>query len=317
MCCRSRSSTAEPRLPYGSNLAAHWGHLYEDFGKERVTIFELDLEALLGRALFAYDWTTTPLVERPGTIVEPGQRRRASRRLTGVVVPLRPHFGTMGVAPAAPGRHSLGPARRPRRQHRQLADRRRRADATTRCRSPGALLSLGDPHVSQGDGEVSGTALEASLNVLLRLTVRRDLRSRVPVLETPDRAARARLRRRPRRGDARRRPPHAGPARLPLRAQPRRRLLVHERRRRLHRDPGRRRPPGRPRPDRQALLPPAGRDDLESWTFAPRRRRAAARWRRSPTPPPPARPCYVTGQMPTEPRRRARRRAASRSRPTR
>ena len=28
---------------------------------------------------------------------------------------------------------------------------------------PGALLSVGDPHVSQGDGEVSGTALEASL----------------------------------------------------------------------------------------------------------------------------------------------------------
>jgi acetamidase/formamidase len=49
----------------------------------------------------------------------------------------------------------------------------------------GALLSVGDPHVSQGDGEVSGTALEASLTALLRLTVRRDLDVRLPVLETP------------------------------------------------------------------------------------------------------------------------------------
>jgi acetamidase/formamidase len=49
---------------------------------------------------------------------------------------------------------------------------------------PEALLSVGDPHVSQGDGEVSGTALESSLNGLLRLTVRRNLPFTVPVLET-------------------------------------------------------------------------------------------------------------------------------------
>jgi acetamidase/formamidase len=52
---------------------------------------------------------------------------------------------------------------------------------------PGDVLEvaiLSDPHVSQGDGEVSGTALEASLDTLLRLTVRQDLDVRVPVLET-------------------------------------------------------------------------------------------------------------------------------------
>jgi acetamidase/formamidase len=48
---------------------------------------------------------------------------------------------------------------------------------------PGALLSVGDPHVSQGDGEISGTALESSLNGLLRLTIRRDLPFSVPILE--------------------------------------------------------------------------------------------------------------------------------------
>jgi acetamidase/formamidase len=174
---------ADARLEYGSNLAANWGHLYEDFGKERVTIFELDLEAMLGRALFAYDWTTTPLVAEPGTIVAPDSIvRRPS--LEGIVVPLRPHFGTMGVAPAAPGRHSSIPPG----DHGGNIDNWRIGPGARMLypvQVAGAMLSVGDPHVSQGDGEVSGTALEASLNGLLRLTVRRDLDIGVPVLETP------------------------------------------------------------------------------------------------------------------------------------
>lgn len=173
---------AHPRLPYGSNLAGHWGHLYEDFGKERVTIFELDADAMLGRARFAFDWSTTPLVDSPGTIVVPGSVKREPA-LEGVTVPLRPHFGTMGVAPAAPGRHSSVPPG----DHGGNIDNWR-IGAGGRMFYPvqvaGALLSVGDPHVSQGDGEVSGTALEASLDGLLRLTLRRDLQISVPVLET-------------------------------------------------------------------------------------------------------------------------------------
>lgn len=172
---------AHPRLPYGSNLAASWGHLYEDFGKERVTIYELDGHALLGRAAFAYDWTGG---DQPGTIIAPGSVERESA-LEGVVVPLRPHFGTMGVAPAARGRHSSIPPG----DHGGNIDNWR-IGAGGRMFYPvgvaGGLLSVGDPHVSQGDGEISGTALEASLNGLLRLTLRRDLPITVPVLETAD-----------------------------------------------------------------------------------------------------------------------------------
>ncbi len=65
---------------------------------ERVTIYDLDADALLGRALFGYDWTVTPLAGEPGTIVTPDVAAREPA-LPGVVVPLRPHFGTMGVAP--------------------------------------------------------------------------------------------------------------------------------------------------------------------------------------------------------------------------
>src|SRR3954466_10425797 len=192
---------ATPRLPYGSNLAAHWGFLYDEIPVERVTIYELDTDASLGRALFAYDWTATPLADQPGTLVTPHTDARPppppaqpgplvtpdtdarQPALPGVVVPLRPHFGTMGVAPVAPQRVSSVPPG----DHGGNVDNWR-IGAGGRMYYPvqvrGALLSVGDPHVSQGDGEISGTALEASLNGLLRLTIRRDLPFTVPVLET-------------------------------------------------------------------------------------------------------------------------------------
>ncbi|WP_123025188.1 acetamidase/formamidase family protein [Mycolicibacterium stellerae] len=173
---------AVPRLPYGSNLAAHWGHLYSEFATERVTVYELDTNAMLGRALFGYDWTVTPLADAAGTIVSPDPAARAPA-LPGVVVPLRPHFGTMGVAPAEPQRVSSVPPG----DHGGNVDNWR-IGAGGRMyypvQVPGGLLSVGDPHVSQGDGEISGTALESSLNGLLRLTIRRDLPFTVPVLET-------------------------------------------------------------------------------------------------------------------------------------
>jgi acetamidase/formamidase len=173
---------AVPRLPYGSNLAGHWGFLYGEIPGERVTVYQLDTSASVGHALFGYDWTATPLANQPGTIVEPDTDARQPA-LPGVVVPLRPHFGTMGVAPAAPERVSSVPPG----DHGGNVDNWRIGAGGTMyypVQVPGALLSVGDPHVSQGDGEVSGTALEASLNGLLRLTIRRDLPFTAPVLET-------------------------------------------------------------------------------------------------------------------------------------
>lgn len=50
----------------------------------------------------------------------------------------------------------------------------------------GALFSIGDPHISQGDGELSGTAIEASLNVLFQVVLRKDFEFPSPLLETPN-----------------------------------------------------------------------------------------------------------------------------------
>jgi formamidase len=57
---------------------------------------------------------------------------------------------------------------------------------------PGALLSIGDLHFAQGDGEVCGTGIEVAGAVTVRLTLHRNprWRPRYPAYETPARPAR-------------------------------------------------------------------------------------------------------------------------------
>jgi acetamidase/formamidase len=50
----------------------------------------------------------------------------------------------------------------------------------------GALLSIGDGHAVQGDGEVCLTAIETCLTGTVELTVRKDLRLALPRAETPE-----------------------------------------------------------------------------------------------------------------------------------
>lgn len=172
-----------PRLPYGSNLAANWGYLYKEFGeKERVTIYALDAASNTAEALFAYDFPGKYMV--PGTITEPGCCRREPA-LEGVRVPVRPHLGTAGVAPDVAGRVSTIP---PGAHGGNIDNWRIGAGATMfyPVAVDGALFSVGDPHISQGDGELSGTAIEASLDVLMQIVVRRDFAFPSPFLETPD-----------------------------------------------------------------------------------------------------------------------------------
>jgi acetamidase/formamidase len=172
-----------PRCPYGSNLAASWGFLHDELGrKDRVTIYRLDEHAGTARALYAYDFPGR--YELPGIITRcPDCDRRPA--LSGVRIPVRPHLGTAGVAPDAPGRMSTVP---PGRHGGNIDNWRIGAGATMYypVQVEGALFSVGDPHISQGDGEISGTAIESSLEVLMQIRVRRDFTFPSPLLETPD-----------------------------------------------------------------------------------------------------------------------------------
>lgn len=171
-----------PRVNYGSNLAANWGYLYKEFGeRERVTIYSIDPNANQAAALYAYDFPGKYLV--PGTITHCPECNRQPA-LPGVRIPVRPHLGTAGVAPDVHGRVSTIP---PGKHGGNIDNWRIGAGSTMYypVAVDGALFSIGDPHISQGDGELSGTAIEASLNVLLQIIVRRDFSFPSPLLESP------------------------------------------------------------------------------------------------------------------------------------
>jgi acetamidase/formamidase len=101
------------------------------------------------------------------------EAERASFR-PGISVPLEPFCGVIGVAPAAPGLHSVVP---PRRVGGNMDIRQLGAGATLYLpvEVEGALLGIGDTHGAQGDGEVCGTAIESAMTVRARISVRRDV----------------------------------------------------------------------------------------------------------------------------------------------
>jgi acetamidase/formamidase len=102
----------------------------------------------------------------------------------GITIPLRPFFGSMGVAPAPDlGRVSSNP---PGRHAGNLDNRELVAGSTLYIPVfvRGALFEIGDGHGAQGDGEVDQTALETSLRGRVQLTVRKGKKMLWPRAET-------------------------------------------------------------------------------------------------------------------------------------
>jgi acetamidase/formamidase len=99
-------------------------------------------------------------------------------------VPLKPFCGTIGVALAEPGTHSIVP---PRRVGGNM-DIRDLAAGTTLylpVEVAGALFSVGDTHATQGDGEVAGTAIESPMSVALTFDLVKGANLAFPRFETP------------------------------------------------------------------------------------------------------------------------------------
>src|SRR5262249_1829429 len=106
-------------------------------------------------------------------------------RCGGYEVELRPFLGVLGMPPVGKGVHSTGP---PRRQGGNIDCAELVAGATLFLPIPvdGALFSAGDGHARQGDGEVSGTAIECPAEATLTLTLADDLTLDWPVALTAD-----------------------------------------------------------------------------------------------------------------------------------
>jgi acetamidase/formamidase len=206
---------------FGSNAATFWGLQYEDLltepkAREVVTIYEVDHGAdfrserfreggdsdrcACARALYSYRWTpqTDPSgvvharMDYPGVRVDPATVERRYDVLQGVEIPVRPHFGVIGLAPNTAGLVDSVP---PLKTGGNIDNWRLGPGAKLYLpvEVAGALLSIGDPHASQGDGEFCGTALECSLTGVFRLTrhAKAALPGRLidldfPLIETPE-----------------------------------------------------------------------------------------------------------------------------------
>jgi acetamidase/formamidase len=131
------------------------GGLPEDFPTGRIKTFELDRERL-------------------ETVFAPG-----------VMLPLAPFLGVMGVAPK-PGERR--PAAIPDYFGGNIDNKELKEGASLflPVSVRGALFSAGDAHAVQGDGEVNVTAIETALEeAVLQFIVRKDMRLQRPLAETP------------------------------------------------------------------------------------------------------------------------------------
>lgn len=193
---------------FGSNAAAWWGFQYADLieepkKREVITIYEVDAtgERNWARAVYNYRWVPQtdpfgvvhPIIDYPGVPVDHSKVKENHGVLKNVRVPVRPHFGTLGLAPAEAELVNSIP---PSYTGGNIDNWRIGKGATMYypVSVPGALLSAGDSHASQGDSELCGTAIECSLTGTFQLILHKkaslsgtalaDLQ--YPLLETQD-----------------------------------------------------------------------------------------------------------------------------------
>lgn len=193
---------------FGSNAAAWWGFHYGDTveepkKREVVTIYEVDATGTRNwaNAVYNFRWTpqtdpfgiTHPIIDYPGVPVDHKTIQENHGVLKNIRVPIRPHFGTMGLAPAEVDMVNSIP---PSYTGGNIDNWRIGKGATLYypISVAGALLSVGDPHASQGDSELCGTAIECSLTGTFQLILHKKAslsetpldNLRYPLLETQD-----------------------------------------------------------------------------------------------------------------------------------
>ena len=182
---RAIASSVEDRGPGGHILT---GPIYVE-GAQPGDVLEVRILSIDFAIPYGYNGCRGFLPDNCG---EPGIRiipidtkNRTAEFAPGIVIPLHPFFGSMGVAPPPDsGRVSSNPPGR----HAGNLDNKELVAGTTLYIPiwvPGALLEVGDGHAVQGDGEVDQTAIETSLRGRLQVTVRKDLHLSWPQAETP------------------------------------------------------------------------------------------------------------------------------------
>jgi acetamidase/formamidase len=178
--------TGDRRGPGGHILT---GPVYVE-GAEPGDVLEVKILSIDPAIDYGYNGCSGYLPENcetglPSTIIALDRKKMTAEFLPGIVIPLKPFYGSIGIAPAPElGRVSSNP---PGRHAGNLDNRELIAGSTLYIPvfAPGALFEIGDGHAAQGDGEVDQTAIETSLRGRLQLTVRKDMKLKWPRAETP------------------------------------------------------------------------------------------------------------------------------------
>ena len=99
-------------------------------------------------------------------------------------VPLKPFCGTIGLAPAETGQHSIVPPRRVG-GNMDIRDLAAGTELYLPVEVKGGLFSVGDTHAAQGDGEVCGTAIESPCTVAAKFELVKAANLAFPRFTTP------------------------------------------------------------------------------------------------------------------------------------
>jgi len=186
---------------YGSNLASSWGYQYGDLidkkkpKKEVVSIYEIFPSKKIANPYYNYIWK--PQVDPwgishrtynyPGIIVKNKTIRKNYKINNKLNIDLRPHFGILGVTPDYTKNVSSIP---PSNFGGNIDNWRagKKSSIYLPVQVDGANFIVGDSHASQGDSELSGTAIEFSMTGKFKFTLIKNdnpfgLNS--PIIETP------------------------------------------------------------------------------------------------------------------------------------
>ncbi len=128
------------------------------------------------------DSGSTWVIDRDAKVARLKTPSDALRRFT---VPLRPMLGCVGLAPGSPGRAETRGSGIPGNFGGNMDYNRVVEGATLylQVRQPGAFLFLGDGHAAQGDGELTGSGLETSMDVEFSVELIRETRIGFPRIE--------------------------------------------------------------------------------------------------------------------------------------
>jgi acetamidase/formamidase len=205
---RPSANPAYAGKAFGSNAAAWWGYHYKDLltepkPREVITIYEIDASGQRNWATAVYNFQWTPqtdpfgvvhkTIDYPGVPVDHSTIKENHGILKNVRVPLRPHFGVIGLVPKEADYVDSIP---PNYVGGNVDNWRMGKGATIYypVAVPGALFSVGDSHASMGDSELCGTAIECSLTGTFQLILHKKstlagtslAELNYPLLETQD-----------------------------------------------------------------------------------------------------------------------------------